>query len=145
MSAFKLAWDQMEKKRFLHHCAWMSDTVREKQSTPLSLQGNLSVIYIVNVGFIFSDSNMELHALPLSLSDTHPRTHTLSLCHIYVVKACPHVLYSFKDWQIELHAHAIVLLQLNLTALEGQGFLSIKRLLTRWTSLSGKTLWNYLD
>lgn len=47
------------------------------------------------MGFIFSDSNMDLHALLLSLSDTH--THTLSLCHIYVVKACPHVLYSFKD------------------------------------------------
>lgn len=55
----------------------------------------------------------------------------LSLTHtywiIYMVKACPHVLYSCRDWQIQLHAHAIRFLQFNLKALRGQGFLSIKK------------------
>lgn len=57
---------------------------------------------------------------------SHCLTHTHILNHIYTVKACPHVLYSCRDWQIQLHAHAIVFLQLNLKALKGQGFLSIK-------------------
>ena len=63
----------------------------------------------------------------------HYISHTLSLTltHtywiLYMLQACPHVLYSCRDWQIQLHAHAIVFLQLNLKALGGQGFLSIKK------------------